>query len=233
MLEPPSETGAGRAVSANSPRVLETIMVCHWSGVSSRPFPWRSSPFWERGVCARACSTEERVNDRGLRHAPRTALSSHISEYALDCVDVRQFAPHHSGGGNGLSRTPGAGQLGHRGGYGSHQFGRSWPNAPHRTLRTAFVRQWLGHEARGQESRPDEPAVGQTVIAGQPMPVLRFMGFPPNCDASGDIESMDLLAGQGVGLVGEIKSARQIVRELVEEARQIVSRRLARFAAGG
>jgi hypothetical protein len=26
------------------------------------------------------------------------------------------------------------------------------------------------------------------------MPVLRFMGLPPNCDASGDIESMDLLA---------------------------------------
>ena len=95
-------------------------------------------------------------------------------------------------------------------------FGYGWPNAPHRTLRTAFVEQWLGREARGQESRPDEPVVGQTVIAGQPMPVLRFMGFPPNGDASGDIDSMDLLAGQGVGLVREVKPAGQIVRELVE-----------------
>jgi NAD(P)H-dependent flavin oxidoreductase YrpB (nitropropane dioxygenase family) len=112
-------------------------------------------------------------------------------------------------------------------------FGHGWPHAPHRTLRTAFVRQWLGQEARGQESRPDEPAVGQTVVGGQPMPVLRFMGFPPNRDASGDIESMDLLAGQGVGLVGEIKPAGQIVRELVEEARQIVSQRLADLAASG
>ena len=86
------------------------------------------------------------------------------------------------------------------------------------------MRQWLGQEARGQESRPDEPAVGQTVVGGQPMPVLRFMGFPPNRDASGDIESMDLLAGQGVGLVAEMKPAGDIVRELVEEARQIVSR---------
>jgi NAD(P)H-dependent flavin oxidoreductase YrpB (nitropropane dioxygenase family) len=93
-------------------------------------------------------------------------------------------------------------------------------------LRTAFVQQWLGQEARGQESRPDEPAVGHTVVAGQPMPVLRFMGFPPNCDASGDIESMSLLAGQCVGLVGQIKPAGQIVRELAEEARQIVSQRL-------
>jgi nitronate monooxygenase len=59
-------------------------------------------------------------------------------------------------------------------------FGHGWPNAPHRTLRTAFVEQWLGQEARGQESRLDEPAVGPTVIGGQAMPVLRFMGFLPN-----------------------------------------------------
>jgi hypothetical protein len=41
------------------------------------------------------------------------------------------------------------------------------------------------------------------------------------------------LAGQGVGLVGEIKPAGQIVRELVDKARQIVSQRLARLAARG
>src|SRR5262249_23575043 len=90
-------------------------------------------------------------------------------------------------------------------------FGHGWPNAPPRTLRTPFVEQWLGQEARGQESRPDEPEIGRTVIAGQPMPVLRFMGMPPNGDSSGDIESMDLLAGQGVGLVDQIKPAGQIV----------------------
>src|SRR5260370_36625312 len=52
-------------------------------------------------------------------------------------------------------------------------FGHGWPEAPHRTLRTAFVRQWLGQGGRGQESRPDEPGVRHTVIDGQPMPVLR------------------------------------------------------------
>ena len=65
------------------------------------------------------------------------------------------------------------------------------------------------------------------------MPVLRFMGLPPNRDASGDIESMDLLAGQGVGLVGEIRPAGQIVRDLVEEARRIVTQRLTGLAASG
>ena len=110
-------------------------------------------------------------------------------------------------------------------------FGYGWPNAPHRALRTAFVQQWLGQEARGQESRPDEPVIGQTVIGGQPMPVLRFMGIPPNSDASGDIDSMDLLAGQGVGLVCEVKPADRIVRELVEEAEQIIRQRLAGMVA--
>jgi len=110
-------------------------------------------------------------------------------------------------------------------------FGFGWPNAPHRTLRTEFVQQWLGNEARGQESRRDEPMIGQTIIAGQAMPVLRFMGFPPNCDATGDVDSMALLAGEGVGLVREVKPAGQLVHELVEEARQIISRRLAGIVA--
>ena len=102
-------------------------------------------------------------------------------------------------------------------------FGFGWPNAPHRTLRTPFVEEWMGNEARGQESRADEPVIGHTVISGQQMPLQRFMGFPPNVDTTGDIESMDLLAGQGVGLVREIKPAGEIVRELVNEAREIIS----------
>jgi hypothetical protein len=38
-------------------------------------------------------------------------------------------------------------------------------------------------------------------------------------DACGEIDSMSLLAGQGVGLIREVKPAVQIVHELVEEAR--------------
>jgi nitronate monooxygenase len=105
-------------------------------------------------------------------------------------------------------------------------FGHGWPDAPHRTLRTPFVEAWLGQEARGNASRPDEPVVGQTQIAGQTIPVLRFMGFPPNAAATGDIESMDLLAGQSVGLVHEIRPAALIIRDLVEGARQLIEQRL-------
>jgi nitronate monooxygenase len=58
------------------------------------------------------------------------------------------------------------------------------------------------------------------------MPMLRFMGFPPNCDAKGDIDSMALLVGQGVGLVRTVKPAGEIVHALVAEAREIISQRL-------
>jgi len=102
-------------------------------------------------------------------------------------------------------------------------FGFGWPHAPHRTLRTPFVERWLPDERRGSEQRPDEPRIGETKIGGQPVPLLRFMGFPPTPDASGDLDSMDYLAGQGVGLVKEVKPAAEVVRELLDGARQILS----------
>jgi NAD(P)H-dependent flavin oxidoreductase YrpB (nitropropane dioxygenase family) len=105
-------------------------------------------------------------------------------------------------------------------------FGGRWPNAPHRVLRTAFVAQWLGQEARGSEQREDEPVIGETSIGGQQVPIQRFMGLPPSREATGDIESMGLAAGQSVGLVRDIKPAAVIVRELVEGAHQLIQQRL-------
>lgn len=107
-------------------------------------------------------------------------------------------------------------------------FGYGWPHAPVRTLRTAFVEEWLENEAQGQESRPDEPVVGHTKIAGQEMPVLRFMGMPPNSDSSGDIELRSLLAGQAVGQIHDIKPVDDIVRDLVEGLEEILGRRAAK-----
>ena len=105
-------------------------------------------------------------------------------------------------------------------------FGYGWPNAPHRALRTRFVEEWLQEEARGSEQRSDEPVIGETLLGGQRIPLLRFMGFPPSTDATGDIESMGLLAGQSAGLVREIKPAADVVRELVEGAQRIIEGRL-------
>jgi NAD(P)H-dependent flavin oxidoreductase YrpB (nitropropane dioxygenase family) len=111
-------------------------------------------------------------------------------------------------------------------------FGHGWPNAPHRTLRTRFVEQWLGNESRAQESRPDEPVIGRTSIGDQEFPIQRFMSFPPSTRVSGDIESMALLAGQTVGLVKEIKSAATLVRELANEATRLIQQRFGAIASG-
>src|SRR5262249_47493718 len=102
-------------------------------------------------------------------------------------------------------------------------FGNGWPNAYHRTLRTPFVEQWLPEEKRGSEQRQDEPIIGEILLGGMRMPLARFSGIPPARDASGDIESMDFLAGQSVGLVHEIKPAAEIVREVVEQAAKILT----------
>jgi nitronate monooxygenase len=101
-------------------------------------------------------------------------------------------------------------------------FGGGFPHAPHRALRTRFVEEWLADEARGSEERPDEPILGETEFAGMRIPVPRFAALPPGAGATGEIDSMAMLAGQTVGLVHEIKPAAEIVRELVEGARRII-----------
>ncbi len=111
-------------------------------------------------------------------------------------------------------------------------FGYSWPNAPHRTLRTAFVEQWLGEQQRGNEGRADEPVLGETRIGGEPVAVRRFMGFTPSVETTGDIESMALYAGQGVGLIHEIKPAAEVVRDLAEAACAALRRDLASGCPG-
>jgi enoyl-[acyl-carrier protein] reductase II len=101
-------------------------------------------------------------------------------------------------------------------------FGHGWPDAPHRALRTPFVGEWLDRERETQDSRPDEPVIGRAVIAGAELPIQRFVSIPPNSSASGDIESMALLAGQSVGLVDEIRPAADILRETVNGAERLI-----------
>lgn len=68
---------------------------------------------------------------------------------------------------------------------------------------------------------------GAARIAGQEVPLLRFMGFPPSAEASGDLDSMAFYAGQGVGPVREVKPAADVVRELMADAARLLENRLA------
>lgn len=101
-------------------------------------------------------------------------------------------------------------------------FGNGWPDARHRVLRTDFVGRWLPHESETQSLHGNEPSIGETVIGGQVMKVPRFAAIPPNAVTRGDIESMELLAGQSVGLVNDVKPAGDIVRDMMAEAIRII-----------
>ena len=105
-------------------------------------------------------------------------------------------------------------------------FGGGWPDAPHRVLRTTFVDQWLGDEARGNENRADEPVMAQAPVGGEMFAIRRFMVFPPTPETTGEIDSLALYAGQSAGLVQRMEGAGDIVRALVGEAAQIIQTRL-------
>jgi nitronate monooxygenase len=101
-------------------------------------------------------------------------------------------------------------------------FGHGWPIAPHRMLKTPFAMEWVDRENETQDARSDEPIIGRTITGGAEIPIQRFASLPPNIHATGDIDSMSLLAGQSVGLIEEIRPAAEILRETVNGAERLI-----------
>ncbi len=104
-------------------------------------------------------------------------------------------------------------------------FGPEWPHQPIRVMRNWIVNEWIKRE---QEVvyLPDAKPIGETILGGQRIPLPKFSSLPPTPDASGDFEEMALIAGESAGLVKEIQPAGEIVREIAEEARQIIELKL-------
>ncbi|XP_030509637.2 uncharacterized protein LOC115724485 [Cannabis sativa] len=100
-------------------------------------------------------------------------------------------------------------------------FGRArWPNAPQRVLETPFFNEWksiLPHE-----NEANQPVLGRSTIHGKEREIRRLGGTVPNSTATGDIESMAMYAGQGVGLIKEILPAGEVVKRLVEDAKVLI-----------
>ncbi|MBV8279101.1 MAG: hypothetical protein JO170_28100 [Verrucomicrobia bacterium] len=89
-------------------------------------------------------------------------------------------------------------------------------------MKTPFVREWVARESGTQDSRSDEPIIGRTFVSGADIPIQRFASMPPNIHATGDIESMSLLAGQSVGLIYEIRPAAEILSETINGAERLI-----------
>ncbi|PON89629.1 Nitronate monooxygenase [Trema orientale] len=100
-------------------------------------------------------------------------------------------------------------------------FGRArWPNAPQRVLETPFFHEWKSLPAH--ENEVNQPVIGRSTIHGKEREIRRLAGTVPNLSTTGDIESMALYAGQGVGLIKEILPAGEVVKRLVEGAQALI-----------
>jgi len=88
-----------------------------------------------------------------------------------------------------------------------------WPEAPHRVPRSAI---------EAAEAFPDE-IVGKVVwLDGTEVAVPRFGTRVPDRTVTGEVATMSLYAGESVGAVKRVLPAREVIRELVEEAEQLL-----------
>ena len=95
-------------------------------------------------------------------------------------------------------------------------FDLGWPNAPHRTLRNSTVKAWEAADRPPSGARPGEGETIASWVDGDP--ILRYASTSPRIGVSGDTEALSLWAGQSVGLIGRVKPAGEIVRDLADEA---------------
>lgn len=101
-------------------------------------------------------------------------------------------------------------------------FDITWPNAPHRVLRNKTVMEW---EAAGRPESGNRPGEGDVVALSKSIgQIVRYRCLTPGQDTEGDIESLSLWAGQGVGLVKKLQPAAEIVHEVHDEASAILRR---------
>jgi hypothetical protein len=87
-------------------------------------------------------------------------------------------------------------------------FSRSWPDAPHRVLRSCVT---------AAEAFQGDTVGEMTALDGTRMPALRLATFGVDKTATGTIAAMSLFAGKSVGAVTQVQSAAEILRNLVDE----------------
>jgi enoyl-[acyl-carrier protein] reductase II len=105
-------------------------------------------------------------------------------------------------------------------------FGIDFPDATVRGLRNAIVAEFEGRDRPAPYAalRPEDlPAIGATSLFGQDIPLQRFNGLPPVAATTGDHDQMSLLAGETAGLVGDVRPAGELVREIAAAAEALLA----------
>jgi nitronate monooxygenase len=106
--------------------------------------------------------------------------------------------------------------------YCENLFDGGWANAPHRVLCNSTVRNW---EATGRPPSGHRPDEGKIIARSESRgEVDRYTSFTAGPDTIGEIEPLSLWSGQGVALVRKVQPAAEIVREMNEQAKDILRR---------
>ena len=102
-------------------------------------------------------------------------------------------------------------------------FGPEMPHFnPMRLLRNRVVDEWSDRLAEVPIERDELPEIGRTTFLKQDMIMRKYNVILPTPDTSGDWEEMPWLAGQGVGLVHDIRPAAEIVEDMMGSAELIL-----------
>ena len=104
-------------------------------------------------------------------------------------------------------------------------FGPEMPDFnPMRVIENRVVREYVGREDEVPTDTSNEPVIGTTAFMGQVVTLRRFTNWIPVPTTTGDLEEMPMLAGQGVGQVHDVRPAADIVREMVDQAAEVLFR---------
>lgn len=92
-------------------------------------------------------------------------------------------------------------------------FDVGWPDAPHRVIRNETLAEW---EAAGRPPAGERPGEGERIAVRAGLPVVRYGDEQPTRDTTGDVESMALYAGTGVGAITAAEDAAVVTERLVD-----------------
>jgi NAD(P)H-dependent flavin oxidoreductase YrpB (nitropropane dioxygenase family) len=94
----------------------------------------------------------------------------------------------------------------------TYLFDGGWPGAAHRVLRNSTYRAWDDAGRPEPGTRPNE---GEIVAETGGTPIARYAADEPRRSTSGEIETMCMYAGRGVGRITSVEPAAEIVARMV------------------
>ena len=112
----------------------------------------------------------------------------------------------------------------------THTFSGGWPGAPHRVLRNSTIMQ-NDLAAPGTDApRPGEGEVIGHYADGAP--VIRYAADEPLAGMTGQVEAMALYAGQSAALVRDVPATADLVPDLMNQSRAVLTDTLERLQGG-